>query len=193
MNADILSAPYICVDVETAGPYAGQYSMLSIGACTVNEPRQTFYIELQPINDNASEEALIIHRLSMMRLKERGIEPAEAMGRFESWLIEQTPAGRAPIFIAFNAVFDWMFINYYFLHYLGRNPFGHSALDIKAFYMGMAGVPWEETSMRYISPRFLGARDLTHHALRDALDQAEIFQKMLVELQQMSHAKGDLR
>jgi DNA polymerase III epsilon subunit-like protein len=186
MNAENFSAPYICVDVETAGPIPGQYSMLSIGACTVNEPRQTFYIELKPINENASEEALTIHRLSMVRLQERGVDPAEAMQRFEAWLIEQTPQGHAPILVAFNAVFDWMFISYYFHHYLERNPFGHSALDMKALYMGMAGVPWDKTSMRYISPRFLGERNLTHHALRDALDQAEIFQKMLAELEQRS-------
>ncbi len=73
-----------------------------------------------------------------------------------------------------------MFINYYFIHYLGHNPFGHAALDIKALYMGQAGVPWSQTSWRYISPQLL-PRDthLTHHALQDALDQAELFKKML--------------
>jgi hypothetical protein len=74
-----------------------------------------------------------------------------------------------------------MFVNDYFHRYLGRNPFGHTALDIKAFYMGVTGVTWRETSMRTIAPRYLGDRTLTHHALRDALDQAEIFRKLLDE------------
>ncbi|HNT23830.1 MAG TPA: 3'-5' exonuclease [Anaerolineales bacterium] len=172
---------YICVDIETAGPYPGEYSILSLGACTIFEPYQTFYVELKPTTDNASEEALLIHRLSLPRLKENGLEPAEALQRFEAWLAEQTPTGQAPIFVAFNAPFDWMFVNYYFLHYLGRNPFGHSALDIKAYYMGLAHTPWRKTSMRYLAPYYLDDRTLSHHALRDALDQAEIFAKLLVQ------------
>jgi hypothetical protein len=41
---------FISVDVETAGPIPGDYSLLSIGACVVDEPSQTFSCELQPIN-----------------------------------------------------------------------------------------------------------------------------------------------
>ncbi len=175
------SEVYISVDVEAAGPFPGEYSMLSIGACTIYEPRETFYTELKPINDNASLEALLVSRLSMTRLKERGLEPTEAMTRFDTWVTDQAGPDQQPVLVAFNAPFDWMFINYYFHRYLGRNPFGHSALDIKAFYMGLSGVLWSETTMRYISPRYLGDRQLTHHALRDALDQADIFEQMLEE------------
>jgi hypothetical protein len=74
-----------------------------------------------------------------------------------------------------------MFVSDYFHRYLGRNPFGDSALDIKAFFMGLTGAVWEETTLHHIGPRYLRERELTHHALRDAMDQAEIFQKMLAE------------
>ena len=74
-----------------------------------------------------------------------------------------------------------MFVADYFHRYLGYNPFGHKALDIKAFYMGMAGVPWRETGMMHISKKYLGNRPLTHHALSDAVDQAEIFRLLLEE------------
>ena len=72
-----------------------------------------------------------------------------------------------------------MFINDYFHRYLGKNPFGHSALDIKAYFMGQTGVNWEQTSMQHISSHFLEEVHLTHNALRDAQDQAEVFQKIL--------------
>ena len=111
----------------------------------------------------------------------RGVPPAQAMARFEYWLSGAVPRNLRPVFVAFNAVFDWMFVNDYFHRYLGRNPFGHAALDIKAFYMGVSGVDWAETSMRTIGRRYLGDRTLTHHALRDAMDQAEIFRKLLDE------------
>lgn len=172
---------YISVDVETAGPYPERYSLLSIGACTLEEPRCTFYVELKPVNDNAIRGALEISQLSMSELTENGLVPQEAMMAFESWLDDIVPEGHRPIFVAFNAAFDWMFVNHYFHHYVGQNPFGHSALDAKSFYMALHGVPWTETSMRYVSPHYLGDQKLTHNALQDALYQADIFQRMLEE------------
>ena len=181
MKNSIPSEFYVSVDVETSGPVPGQYSLLSIGACTIFEPRSSFYVELQPINANFTEEAMSIHRLSLEQLSARGEDPALALTRFANWLGEQAPIGQHPIFVAFNAGFDWMFLSYYFFHYLGYNPFGHAALDIKAYYMGKFNVAWAETSMRYVSPRFLGDQPLTHHALRDAIDQANIFLQLLEE------------
>jgi DNA polymerase III alpha subunit (gram-positive type) len=173
------SEVYICVDVETAGPIPADYSLLSIGACAVFEPQSTFYVELQPLNDRSIPEAAQVHQLSLERLALEGIAPTDAMQRFEAWLAEQSAPPKVPVFVAFNAAFDWMFINYYFIHYLGRNPFGHAALNIKAFYMGQAGVPWSETSWRYVSPQLVEGTNLTHHALQDARDQAGLFKKLL--------------
>jgi len=176
---------YISVDIETSGPNPHQYSMLTIGACTISEPRGSLYVELQPLNKKMTPDAFAIHHLDIDRLLERGLPPEEAMLQFEGWIKSVTPQESQPIFLAFNAPFDWMFVNDYFHHFLGRNPFGHTAIDIKAFYMGLSGVPWSQTTLKYISPIYLNSREITHHALRDAIDQAEIFQQMLAE------AKGD--
>jgi hypothetical protein len=40
--------------------------------------------------------------------------------------------------------------------------------------------------MRYVGPHYLGNQQLTHHALRDAMDQAQIFSKMLEEARRRS-------
>ena len=74
-----------------------------------------------------------IHGLDLARLTVEGVEPEQALIRFEQWLNQVIPVQIQPIFLAFNAPFDWMFVNDYFQHYLERNPFGHNALDIKAF------------------------------------------------------------
>ena len=111
------------------------------------------------------------------------------MSRFAGWLAEQAPDGQRPVFVAFNAGFDWMFLSYYFYHYLGRNPFGHAPLDIKAYYMGQMGVPWSETSMKHLSSHFLEEIRLTHNALRDAMDQAEIFRKVLEQNPRFNQAE----
>ena len=169
---------FISVDVETAGPNPGQYSLLAIGACTLDEPQQTFYVELQPVNWNLTPESYAVHGLSLEVLAEKGLPPAEAMASFEAWLEEVVLPGAKAVCVAFNAPFDWMFLNDYFHRFLGRNPFGHTALDVKAFYMGLAGVTWDQAAMRHMGPRYISGRQLSHHALHDALDQADIFEQI---------------
>jgi DNA polymerase III epsilon subunit-like protein len=172
---------YIVIDIEASGPNPSHYAMLSIGACTMAEPRHTFYVELQPDKDAFTEGAMAVSGLSMEALAAEGLPPARAMQEFASWLEDVVPEGVQPVFVAFNAPFDWMFVNDYFHRYLGHNPFGHAALDIKAYYMGLHGVAWGETSLREVSHRHAGQRELTHHALSDAIDTAEILEAMLAE------------
>lgn len=174
---------FVSVDVETAGPNPSTYSLLSIGACLVSKPRQRFYVELKPINDNAIAEALAVTGLSLKQLSESGLSPTQAMASFEAWLRKVIPAGEQPTFLAFNAPFDWMFVNDYFHRYLGRNPFGHTAVDMRAYFMGLSGLDWHQTKMRLIAQRFASPIRLKHHAGRDAQDQARLFLAMLREAQ----------
>ena len=172
---------YISVDVETAGPNPGGYSLLSIGACLVFEPAKTFYVELQPVNGAFTSEALQVSGLNMEELKTRGLPPAEAIKQFSDWVLQTVSSGQQPVFVAFNAPFDWMFVTDYLYRYLGRNPFGYKALDIKAFYMGMTGTQWHETGFEDMINHYHLAQPLTHHALEDAIAQAGVFRSMLAE------------
>jgi len=172
---------YISVDIETAGPTPSQYAMLSIGACTVTEPVQTFYVELQPDREDFSPEALAVSGLSLEKIQKNGVLPKQAMEQFADWVKKVSPESSRPIFVAFNAPFDWTFINDYFHRYLGHNPFGHSALDMKAFFMGMQGVKWGETGFEKVTEHYDFDHPLTHNALQDALDQAALFRRMLDE------------
>lgn len=172
---------YVSVDVETSGPNPSDFDLFSIGACLVEDLETGFYIELQPVTGRAIPGALAITDLSMEELADSGQPPQRAMMAFERWLQASVPETHRPVFVALNAPFDWMFVNDYFHRYLGRNPFGHSALDIKAFYMGLTGVRWAQTSMRVLSARYLDGRKLSHHALQDARDQAEVFACILEE------------
>lgn len=181
MTTDDLPETYISVDVETAGPNPGSYSMLSIGACVVGKPERGFYVELIPDKDAVVASALSVGGLTMEYLAAEGVPPETALLQLEEWLEREVPAGHRPVLVAFNAPFDWMFVSDYFWRYLGRNPFGHSAVDMKAYYMGMTGSSWASTSMRYLSPRYLGGRPLSHNALGDARDQGEIFSALLAE------------
>jgi DNA polymerase III epsilon subunit-like protein len=179
--ANTANIDYISVDVETAGPNPANFSLLSIGACRVADPQSTFYVELQPLSEQFVPSALAVCHLSLQDLARTGTPPAQAMSQFEAWLGKQVPRNLKPVFVAFNAVFDWMFVNDYFHRFLGRNPFGHSALDIKALYMGVTGAAWNKTGMRHLSAHYQLDLTLTHNALQDALDQADLFRRLLAQ------------
>jgi DNA polymerase III epsilon subunit-like protein len=173
---------YISVDVESAGPHPARYSLLSIGACLALEPEEGFYVELQPDHAEMTPGAARISGLSLEKLTGEGSPPGDAMQSFADWIGRVTPQEAVPVCVAFNAPFDWMFINDYFHRYLGRNPFGHSALDIKAAYLGLAGVQWHETSLLHISESLGLHIQLSHNALQDARDQAAVFRLLLAAI-----------
>nr|WP_276512049.1 3'-5' exonuclease [Microbacterium thalassium] len=177
----------ISVDVETAGPSPSGHALLSIGACVVDDPASGFYVELRPDRDAVVPEAIAVSGLSIDDLVRTGADPADAMARFAAWIDEMTPGGRVPLFVGFNAGFDWMFVADYFQRYLGRNPFGHSSFDIKSFAMGLTGRSWRDASLRRLAPLFLSGRELSHNALEDARDQAELLRAMRARAGEGTH------
>jgi len=166
---------FISVDIETAGPIPGEYSLLTIGACNVANDTQTFACQLKPTTRKADPKALEVTGLSLDRLEREGLDPIEAMRQFRDWIQNLTGLGGVPIFVGFNAAFDWSFVNYYFHIYVGRNPFGFSALDIKSLYMGAARSAWGQTRSSQIAAALHPKRKGNHDALHDALYQAELF------------------
>jgi DNA polymerase III epsilon subunit-like protein len=137
-------------------------------------------VELQPVTAASTPEALQVSGLDLGRLQEHGLPPEEAMQQFSDWVSRTTPTGQRPVFVALNAAFDWMFLADYFDRYLGHNPFGHAALDIKAVFMGTHHTRWADTRYRDIAKHYQVEQDaLTHNALEDALAQAELFRRIL--------------
>jgi DNA polymerase III epsilon subunit-like protein len=176
---------YISVDIEAAGPVPAAFSMLSLGAVVVDDPKKTFYVELKPVNDKFVRDAMKVVGRTLQDFAKSGRDPKEAMTAFRDWLVNVTKAAK-PVFVGFNATFDWAFVNFYFHQYLGENPFGFGGIDIKSFYMGMTGCAWEDTRSSRITSELKGPSRHTHNALDDAIEQAEMFQRM------MRKATGDL-
>ncbi len=166
---------FISVDVETAGPIPGEYSLLSIGACHVDDQARTFECELKPLNRNADPKALEVTGFSLDTFEQKGLPAREAMQRFDAWLTICLGPDDTPVFVGLNAPFDWSFVNYYFHRFLGRNPFGFTALDIKAFYMGATGCSWADTRSSKMTAVLKPQRMGDHRALHDAQFQAELF------------------
>jgi DNA polymerase III epsilon subunit-like protein len=171
---------FVSVDIEADGPIPGEHSMSAIGAVLVDEPQHTFYRELRPISEKWDPRAAAVAGLDRDKLIAEGTEAAVAMQDFASWL-DEVCGTRRPVLVAFNASFDWMWVHWYFVKFLGRDPFGISGLDIKAYAMGALGrEKWSETTKKELMRDRRLRTDLphTHHALDDAREQAELFAKV---------------
>ena len=94
------------------------------------------------------------------------------MLRFADWL-DDNCKGR-PIFIADNNGFDWSFVNWYFHHFMGKNPFGHSSQNLGSLYKGLVGNMFE-------SFKHLRKTEHTHHPVDDAKGNAEAMLAMIDE------------
>lgn len=156
------------VDIEADGPIPGDYSMLSIGAVVV-EPglARSFYAELRPISAEFVPAALEV--CGFTRAQTEGFDdPAEVMARFAGWLADLAPSpgqGRH-FFVSDNNGFDWGFVNWYFHHFTGSNPFGHSSTNLGSLYKGLVRDTFQ-------SFKHLRRTTHTHNALDDARGNAE--------------------
>jgi len=178
----------ISVDIEASGPSPSTGSLLSIGACVVDDPGVAIYLELKPLADRIWDEgAARVHQLTRQHLEQTGLDPEAAMTRFDAWVAEASNGSR-PVFVGFNAPFDWMFVADYFWRYIGRNPFGVSALDLKSYYMALENVEsWQRTRRAFVDERLGLAPDHTHHALEDARGQA-VLARLLISRQKPDRA-----
>jgi len=190
---------YISVDIEADGPIPCAYSMSSIGAVVVDDAlNKTFYAELKPLpqaipnlfawerhglmNGDARTVKWLLENTELDRdeLIKNGEHPEAAMHRFATWLDGVCGPEEYPVFVAFNATYDWMFVYWYLVWFTGKRPFGISGWDIKAYYLGLKRLKeWQKSTKRFIRKDFKSQTPHTHNALDDAIGQAEIFRQML--------------
>jgi hypothetical protein len=181
---------YVSVDIEADGPIPGPYSMLSLGAAvagtqdaggfTAADPeRQTFYRELRPITEEFVPQALAVSGLDRERLCRDGAEPAVALAEFTGW-VREVSAGAQPVMCGYPASYDWTFLYWYLIRFTGSSPFGHSGcLDMKTLYATKAGVPLRAVAKGTMPRHLLSRRRHTHHALDDAIEQAELLANLM--------------
>ena len=91
-----------------------------------------------------------------------------------------------PVFVAYPAGFDFLFVYWYLIRFAGGSPFSFSALDIKSYAMAVLGTEFRETSKRNMPKRWFTDRPHTHKALDDAIGQGELFCNMLAERRRQS-------
>jgi hypothetical protein len=157
---------WVMVDIEADGPIPGDYSMVCLGAVIV-EPglERSFYARMRPISEQWIPEALKVSGFT----REQTLafpEPELGMRQFAEWLAAETRGGKQPRFVSDNNGFDWSFVNWYFHHFLAKNPFGFSSTNLGSLYKGMVKSVFENF-------KHLRETRHTHHPVDDARGNAE--------------------
>ena len=176
---------YISTDIEADGPIPGPHSMLSIGAAAYTADKvlvSTFSANLealpgaQPHPKTAAWWATQPEAWAACR---KDLEaPERAMTRFVTWI--RTLEGK-PVFVGYPAGFDFLFVYWYLMKFVGESPFSHSALDIKSFAMAVLKTNYRDSTKRNMPKRWLDDLPHTHIALSDAIEQGALFCNMLKE------------
>lgn len=178
-----MSEIYISTDVETDGPIPGPHSMLSIGSAAYTADKQlvaTFSANLDILPgatahpDTARWWATQPEAWAACRTNLE--TPEAAMARYVAWI--RSLAGK-PVFVAYPAGFDFLFVYWYLMRFVGESPFSHSALDMKTFAMAVLGTDYRNSTKRNMPAEWFDPMPHTHVALDDAVEQGALFCNML--------------
>jgi DNA polymerase III alpha subunit (gram-positive type) len=190
MNQHIKDREIYCsTDIETNGPIPGPNSMLSFGSVAFivenDEIKQLgkFYANLELLEgskpDPGTEEFWQKNKEAYELTRENTKHPQLAMQQYHSWL-KELPG--TPVFVGYPATFDFMFVYWYLMQFVGDSPFSFSALDIKTFAMAIMQTPYRKSTKRNMPKRWFDKNTKhTHHALDDATEQGMLFCNMLIE------------
>src|ERR1700689_19707 len=186
-HRDLTVDAYFSADVETDGPIPGPFSILSFalvyagsfGGQRFQRPdsyERTLYRELKPISANFEPEALRINGLDRTRLCIEGETPEKAMTEACLW-VKRIAGPAQPVLVAYPLSFDWSWLYWYFIRFSSEgSPFAYSrCFDIKTALAVKADIPISEAGRSRVDPALRSSHPHTHHAVDDAIAQAEIF------------------
>jgi hypothetical protein len=176
---------YVSTDVEADGPIPGPHSMLSFASAAYRPDKTlvgTFTRNLETLEGAAPDpktEAWWKTQPEAWEACRSDLRtPAAAMRDYVDWL--RGLPGR-PVFVGYPASYDFMFVYWYLMRFVGESPFSHSALDIKTFAMSLLGTGYRESTKRNMPKRWFDDLPHTHVALDDALGQGALFCNMLAD------------
>lgn len=176
---------YVSTDVETDGPIPGPNSMLSFASAAYLADKtlvQTFTANLRTLPGASPDPVTTAwwqqHREAYEATRTGLLDPEWAMKDYVRWL--KTLPGR-PVFVAYPAGFDFLFVYWYLIRFAGESPFSFSALDVKTYAMVLLKCEYRDAVKRNMPKRWFDELPHTHQALDDALEQGALFCNMLAE------------
>ena len=177
---------YLSTDVETDGPIPGPHSMLSFASAAYTADKTlvaTFSANLETLEGAAPDPETAAWWATQpdawAACRENLEAPAAAMRRYVEWV--RTLAGK-PVFVAYPAGFDFLFVYWYLIRFAGESPFSHSALDIKTLAMAALNIDYRDSVKRSFPRHWFEKLPHTHVALDDAIGQGVLFCNILASL-----------
>ena len=174
---------YVSTDIETDGPIPGPNSMLSFGSAAFAADDRliaTFEANLQTLPGAAGDPKTMdwwqSQPAAWAECRRDPRDTAAAMVEYVAW-VKGLPG--KPVFVAYPAGFDFLFVYWYLIRFAGESPFSFSALDVKTFAMAVLGCDYRRATKRNMPKAWFTGRPHTHRALDDALGQGELFCNML--------------
>ncbi len=181
---------YVSTDIEADGQIPGPHSMLSFGSAAYLADKtlvDTFSANLELLPDAEGDPRTMRWWRSQpeawaaCRTDPR--PPEEVMPEYDAW-VRHLPG--KPVFVAYPAGFDFTFVYWYLMRFVGRSAFSYSALDIKTFAMAVLGSRYRQTTKRNMPRRWFDDLPHSHIALDDAIEQGALFCNMLAETRKTS-------
>ena len=176
---------YISTDIETDGPIPGPHSMLSLASAAYLPDKtliSTFSANLRTLPDASGHHSTMEwwkkNPQAWHRSRQNLQDPEEVMLSYFTW-IKNLPG--IPVFIAYPACFDFLFVYWYLIRFVGASPFSFSALDIKSYAMAMLKLEYRRCTKEGMPKRWFDDLPHNHTALNDALEQGVLFCNMLME------------
>lgn len=176
---------YVSTDIETDGWQVGKNSMLSFGSVALFEDKfiiDKFSANLECLPEGVADEKAIDwwqeKSQAWQACRENCQPPATAMKKYHDWL--SALPGRI-IFVGHPLVFDFAFIDYYLRRFVGNNPFGFDAIDIRSVALGYLGGTFQGASPHHFPKAWFENLPHTHIAIEDALEQGIAFCNLLGE------------
>lgn len=174
---------YISCDIETDGPIPNPNSMIQLGAASFDMEGSlldTFTCNLEELPGGKKCEKTMNWWARQNGLYERTREnmlaPAKAMEMFDQWVREHN---EKPVFVGYPVAWDFSFVYWYLINYIGSSPFSHSALDIKTLAMVALGKDYRSVSKRNMPEDWFSEDKHSHVAVEDAIEQGKLFFKVL--------------
>ena len=176
---------YVSTDCEADGPIPGPHSMLSFASAAFLADKTlvgTFSANLETLpgaSGHPDTMAWWQGQPEAWELCRRDLQPPEtAMRAYLAWL--KSLPGK-PVFVAYPAGFDFMFVYWYLIRFTGESPFSHAALDIKTYAMAMLRRSYRQSGKEHMPARWFDPAPHTHVALDDSIEQGRLFCNMLME------------
>jgi hypothetical protein len=177
---------YFSTDVETDGPIPGPHSMLSFGSAAFfnNKLVDTLYVNLETLEGATGNPDTMkwwgTQPEAWTSCRKDPRPPSEAMPEYVKWVNGvANKFGAQPVFVAYPAGFDFLFMYWYMMRFAGSSPFSFSALDIKSYVAGKLNKPYRECTKKNMPRKWFGTKPHTHNALDDAIEQGDLFCNIL--------------